>query len=237
MFRARIELLSGIRAMETSDFSFSIETKSGEDDAGSFNGIASTSDMDLHGDIIEPGAFGKISAMLPMFRNHDPNQQIGGWPAFEQDGTKLKVKGQLDLDIAVARDTHSLLKKGFLTGISVGFHPDKMDYDPQTGVRRIKKALLVEASIVPIPANQKARVRSVKSLGVLGSLASVSGWLRDCGFTEREIDIIVTKGFGELLGTKLLPFLAIDNHYPLDEASVATDVRALLSQMKGQCHV
>jgi HK97 family phage prohead protease len=223
--------------MDTSDFRISIETKSGEDDAGSFTGVASTSDMDLHGDIIEPGAFGNIKDMLPMFRNHDANQQIGGWPSFEQDGNKLKVKGQLDLDIAIARDTHSLLKKGFLTGISVGFHPDKMDYDPESGVRRIKKALLVEASIVPIPANQKARVRSVKSLGVLGSLASVKGWLRDCGFTESDIDIVVNKGFGELLGKDRLPFTGIDNHFPLDEARVATDVRALLSQLKGQCHV
>jgi hypothetical protein len=56
------------------------------------------------------------------------------------------------------------------------------------------RSLLVEASIVPIPANQKARIRSVKSLGVLGSLASVSGWLRDCGFTGSEIDIVVNKG-------------------------------------------
>jgi HK97 family phage prohead protease len=225
--------------MDFSDFSFSIETKSGDDEAGSFTGIASTSDLDLQGDVIEPGAFGKVSKMLPMFRNHNPDQQLGGWTAFEQDGTKLKVKGQLDLEIAIARDTHSLLKKGFLTGISVGYHPhrDGVEYDAKTGIRHIKKALLVEASIVPIPANQKARIRSVKSLGALDSLASVSGWLRNSGFEDGEIDVIVNKGFAELFGTKRLPFTGIDDHYPLDVASVTTDVRALLSQLKGQYHV
>jgi hypothetical protein len=66
--------------------------------------------------------------------------------------------------------------------------------NPRTSASTKVRSLLVEASIVPIPANQKARIRSVKSLGVLGSLASVSGWLRDCGFTESEIDIVVNKG-------------------------------------------
>lgn len=223
--------------LDTTDFRFTIGKSSDDDEPGSFEGVASTSDMDLHGDIIEAGAFGKVSGTLPMFRNHDPNQQIGGWPLLEQQGKKLTVKGQLDLDLAIARDVHSLLKKGFLTGISVGFHPDEMDYDPKTGTRRIKKALLVEASIVPIPANQKARIRSVKNLGVLASRAAAAGWLRESGFSEAEVETILTKGIDALIGGMRLPFTAIDDHQPLDEASVATDVRALMSQLKGQCHV
>lgn len=227
--------------MDTTDFSFSIEIKKAPDDfdVGSFTGVASTSDLDLQGDIIEPGAFGTITHSIPMFRNHDPNQQIGGWTEFKQDGPRLQVAGQLDLDIANARDTYSLLKKGFLTGISVGYHPKKggIVYDEKTGVRRITKALLVEASVVPVPANQKARIRSVKSLGVLGSIDNVKGWLRESGFDDREIEIIMTKGFADLVGNKPLPFTGIDNHFPLDEARVATDVRALLTQLKGQCHV
>lgn len=207
--------------------------KSDAEDVATFTGVASTSDIDLHGDIIEPNAFGKIAKNLPMLRNHDMDQHIGGWREFEQDGKLLKVEGAVTLLTERGRETHALMKQGFLTGISVGFRPKAggVQYDDQTGVRRIKKATLLEASVVSIPANQAARVRSVKSEGVLKSREALTDWLRGCGFTVAECDTVITKGFASLLDAARLPFTGIDGHFPLDDAAVEKELRGLLTQM------
>lgn len=318
-----------------SDLACAFETKEVGDDVATFSGIASTSDVDLHNDIIEAGAFEPIARKnggepdVIMLRDHDTTQVIGGWKQFTQRGNQLLVEGELCLQVEKARETYALLKRGYLSGLSVGFMPDKngMHWDKGSGRRVIKKALLKECSIVALPANRGARVLNVKSEDAIIELLATSG------MCEVEIDILMQDGIDALIELRKdrqsrkgpnvtpkkpwgdvnyadpgyqdddvhrypihtepniraawsyinmprnqrpysaeqlkrikarivaawkdkidpkgppshqdskdesglrLPFTGIDDHYALEETSVVTDVRALLSQMKGQCHV
>lgn len=213
--------------------------KSDDGEIALFKGVASTGDIDLHGDIIEPGAFGEINAKrIPLLRDHDCSSVIGGWKEFSQDGKHLKVAGAISLsgDVPRGRETYTLMKQGFLSGISVGFRPKAggVTYDENTGIRRIKKATLLEASIVSIPANQGARVRSIKSDGVLISREVTIEWLKGNGFDEHEIDIVMARGFNALIGEKRLPFTSIDVDMSGNDLA---EVRGLLNQMERHSHV
>lgn len=231
--------------MDTSDLCWKdFESKQDGEDVATFSGVASTSDLDLHGDIMEPGCFGSISKKLPILRDHNLNHLIGGWSEFVQDGKNLKVQGAISLspDVPKGRETYTLMKQGFLTGISVGYRvkPGGAMWDDASGVRRIKKAHLLEASIVSIPANQNARVRSVKCDGVLISRLAMREWLKDNGFGDAEIDIAMTKGLEALVPVERAPpLVGIDGHLPLDtETALATELRGLLTAyQERRCHV
>lgn len=176
----RVKITPRIAAMgnQYSDLNCTFEIIKAEGDSvARFSGIASTSDIDQHNDIIEAGAFDPIpTKMAPdgqaipdvmMLRDHDRSEIIGGWRSFKTEGRQLRVEGELALEVAKARETHALMKRGYLSGLSVGFAIRNMkdiDYDQNSGRRTIKKALLRECSIVGFPANNRARVLNVKSL-------------------------------------------------------------------------
>jgi len=180
-----------------SDLDCSFEVKSEGDSVATFTGVASTSDTDSHNDIIEAGAFEPIETKLApggelipnvmMLRDHDRSQVIGGWRSFEQHGKRLIVEGELALEVPKARETYALMKRGFLSGLSVGFAVTDRKHlmvDERTGRRTIKKALLQECSIVGFPANRNARITNVKT--------EIDALLADEGFDEVE-------GVGRLL--------------------------------------
>jgi len=176
------------------------ETKSSDDDTATFSGVLSTGEKDLHDDIIEPGAFGKDLHNIPLLRDHNPSKQIGILNRFDQDGDKLRVDGKIILspDVQIARETYALMKAKMLNGMSVGFRVKRggATFDENTGVRRITRALLLEGSIVAMPANQGARVRGVKH--ALSSRDMMREWLSENGFAANEIDIAMRKGFDAL---------------------------------------
>jgi Escherichia/Staphylococcus phage prohead protease len=180
------------------------ETKSVSDDKATFSGVASTSDIDLGQDIIEAGAFGKSLTDVVLLRDHNPSKVIGMLSEFEQDGKHLRVAGEIGFDTDTARETYTLMKRGYLTGISPGFVVKKGGsvWDESEQVRRIKKAEMVECSIVAIPANQRARVRNVKSLL---QRVGARDFLFDLGFEEDEVEVLVTKGFDALLRDEAPP--------------------------------
>ena len=193
--------------------------------------------MDIHGDIIEPGAFGTNLHDIPMYRDHDREKMLGGWRSFVQEGEKLKVEGAILLKNSngdprpVAVNTYSLMKSGFLTGISVGFRPKPggVIFDEEKNIRRIKKAWLLEASIVSMPAQPKARIRSVKSMTGDG----LCDWLEECGFGADEITILMTKGFDALLKQEV----AVPRFLPKRDAEQSGDQLALgatlVEEMRG----
>lgn len=188
--------------MDFTDLKFAdFETKAASDDTAQFSGVLSTAEKDLHDDIIEPGAFGASLSSIPLLRDHDSSKLIGKLTRFDQDGDKLRVDGLVTLaaDVPIGRETYTLMKQGFLTGMSVGFRIKKggATFDESTGVRRIKKAHLLEGSIVGIPANLGARVRGVKH--ALSSRDCMRAWLIENGFAENEADIAMRKGFDALV--------------------------------------
>jgi uncharacterized protein len=221
---------------------FDIETKAANEEVGEFVGVASSSDKDLTGDIIEPHAFGVVNARsIPLLRDHDPRQIIGGWKSIEytEGGTKLKVAGEIGLSDSIprGRETFELLKRGWLNGISVGFRCTETPVmDEVKKVRRIKSALLLECSLVAIPANPHARVRNVKSF----TRPDLAEWLTEYGLSGDDINTVMTRGFDALCGFELPPrklITEIDGHPAKDPTdTIVTAVRGLLTSMRGQSH-
>ncbi len=162
-----------------------------------FSGYGSVfGNVDSYGDVVAPGAFRaslaehKDAGTSPlMLLNHDAWEQlpIGIWTSLEEDAYGLKITGQL-LDTAMGRDTYTALKSGAISGLSIGFRVKAFEVrqtqdDP---LRTITEADLIEVSVVTLPANVKARVQAVKSMGQEMSVRDLEALLRDVGLSKSE---------------------------------------------------
>jgi len=147
---------------ETKDFSIKIK---GLDSAGqgSFEGLLAVyNNVDLGGDLIEPGAFSKTLASgrsVPLLWQHDPHQPIGTLTLIDGPDA-LRVKGQLLMEIPTAKDAYTLLKSGVIKGMSIGY--DTIKESIENGVRHLKELRLWEGSIVTFPMNEAAMVTGIK---------------------------------------------------------------------------
>ena len=146
--------------------------------AGAFEGYASLFNVvDLGRDMVLPGAFRdslstRGAAGVKLLWQHDAAQVIGSWLSIAEDSRGLFVRGQLNLDVAKAREVYALMKDGAVDGLSIGFRTQKSVTDPATGVRRLQKVDLWEISIVTFPMLPNARVSSVKHLDAKARLAA-----------------------------------------------------------------
>jgi len=164
------------------DFGCEFECRDEGDDVAAFTGIASTNREDAYGTVIEPGAFEPIGHVV-LLRDHNKSWVLGGFRSFEQHGNELLVEGELNLGVEKARETYALMKRGHLTGLSVGFNvPDPerdIVHDQKSRRRHIRKAVLRECSIVAFPATPGAAITSVRS---------VDEWLSAHGVEREELD-------------------------------------------------
>jgi HK97 family phage prohead protease len=151
--------------------------------------------VDSYGDVIAPGAFAKSLAsikmggkpMPAMLLSHNPEAlPVGVWTEMAEDGHGLRVKGKL-LDTTSGMDTYKALKAGAITGLSIGFRPVEyaLRAKPDEPRRTLKSVDLLEVSIVGFPANDKARVMSVKAEEIT-TIRDLERTLRDAGFTKSE---------------------------------------------------
>ncbi len=137
---------------------------------GAFEGYASLFGVvDLGRDLVVPGAFRETLATRPprqvkLLWQHDPSHPLGVWVEIVEDARGLKVRGQLDLTVAKAREVHALMRSGAVDGLSIGFRTERSRRDPATGVRRLEKLDLWEISIVTFPMLPGARVAAVKGV-------------------------------------------------------------------------
>lgn len=152
--------------------------------------------VDSYGDVIAPGAFAKslaehqASGTAPMmFLNHDAfnSLPIGRWTDMVEDGYGLKITGEL-LDTTMGRDTYVALKAGAITGLSIGFYAKKFTVGTKADEprRTLEEVELIEVSVVGLPANAKARVQAVKSMGESMTVRDLEQLLRDCGLSKSE---------------------------------------------------
>ena len=139
--------------------------KSQVHDDGTFEGYLSTfGNIDSYGDVIRQGAFKKTIAengTFPTLWQHDTYEPIGRFAELREDDYGLWVKGELNQDTQRGREAYALLKQGALNGLSIGFSTLKDSWDGD--VRNIQEIKLWEGSLVTFPANELARVTSVRS--------------------------------------------------------------------------
>jgi len=151
--------------METHDLAF--EVKEVGDD-GVFSGYAAIfNNVDLGNDKILPGAFieslQRNKGKIPIYADH--RTHIGYNLQAEEDSRGLKVKGQLNLEVQLAREKHALAKQakevGGKMGLSIGYSTIDRAYEDD--VRLLKKLDLFEYSLTAIPMNPKASVTAIKT--------------------------------------------------------------------------
>jgi HK97 family phage prohead protease len=143
--------------------------KSVDEERRVITGIATTPDVDRQGDIVDPlGA--KFAKDLPLFLQHDSTQIVGrvrfgkatkdGIP-FEATIPNVKEPGTLKDRVDEAWQS---VKYKLITGVSIGFRPvEGMIEAIKTGLKFLAYEIL-ELSLVPIPANAKASILTIKSL-------------------------------------------------------------------------
>lgn len=168
---------------------------------GVIEGYASTfGGIDSYGDTIQPGAFatslesGKMPLMLWM---HDRNAPIGRWLEMREDSRGLYATGQLNMETTKGREAYAHLRDRDISGMSIGYQLPAGAVDIQDGVRVLKSIDLIEVSIVSMPADDRARVLTVKH-GKPGTLRELQHALQEMGFSRREAASIAQKGFDGL---------------------------------------
>jgi len=137
-------------------------------DAGVFSGYASLFGVvDSGGDMVMAGAFArsliKRGALgVKMLWQHQAAEPIGLWTTIVEDARGLKVEGRLDLSVARAREALSLMRKGAIDGLSIGFRTLRATTEKSSGVRRLHEIDLWEISVVTFPMLPQARIGAVK---------------------------------------------------------------------------
>lgn len=197
--------------------SFEFKVDDGADAARTFTGYGSVFDtIDSYGDTIVKGAFkgslkewkskGKLPKLLLqhgggwLMASADDMVPIGKWEEMKEDDHGLFVRGRLfDLDTDRAKAVYVAMKEGELDGLSIGFRTKKWKFDEDTDIRTLTEIELWECSIVTFPANDPARISSVKADGMLPTERDFETFLRDAGFSTRQAKVIVADGFEHYL--------------------------------------
>jgi len=142
--------------------------KSFDDEQRTITGIASTPTLDRQGDIFEPlGA--TFAKSIPLLVHHDHSKPIGlAVLTATRDGiefvatlAKVATPGTLRDRID---DAWESLKAGLFKGVSLGFRPLGDGLKAlKNGRFHLLKTEIYELSLVTVPANVEATIRSIKS--------------------------------------------------------------------------
>ena len=173
-------------------------------ETGQFSGLASDweTEPDSQGDIIHKGAFQqaleyhrKQNTRPAFLWSHKAELPLGHWISVRETERGLEVTGQLNLDVAKAREVYSLMKTGSI-GLSIGFMLSKDGAAERNGVREILDiARLPEISAVALPANSRARIHEIKQ----SPRAFEKAPIERIGLSRREAKRAVAGGYSRLV--------------------------------------
>lgn len=130
-------------------------------------GYASRTVPDRQGDVVAAGAFSKtlaewakVGRAPPLLWQHKMDQPIGKIVRLDEDAEGLAMTADLFTGSDRGKHVYDLIKCGILYGLSIGFTP-RLAYKNNFSHRVITQADLFEISLVTIPANAQAVVRTV----------------------------------------------------------------------------
>ncbi|HVY13506.1 MAG TPA: HK97 family phage prohead protease [Alphaproteobacteria bacterium] len=126
--------------------------------------------VDAQRETVAKGAFGrsltqwqKAARKPAMLWMHDAAKPVGVWENLREDSSGLAVEGKLAIRTQSGADAYELLKMGAVTGLSIGYRTLQSRVDAKSRVRTLTDVDLFEVSLVTFPANEFARIHSVKS--------------------------------------------------------------------------
>jgi HK97 family phage prohead protease len=174
-----------------------------DDEAGAFSGYGAIfGNVDSYGEIIKRGAFaetlsewksrGKWPKMLlqhgGMGVTSDDMLPVGQWTSMKEDSKGLWVEGRLfAMNTERGQYIYEGLKSGALDSMSIGFQTIDSATETRDGetYRLLTKIKLWEVSIVTFPANDKAKISSVKNF-TPDELRELEAILRDRGLSRSD---------------------------------------------------
>lgn len=202
----------------TKDLSFKLELKENSDDLDfvTLEGLASTfGNIDRTGDVIEKGAFKNTIKLMKsgervvrLLNQHRMDQPIGIVDSLKETDEGLFMVARMPRENSMVKDMVPLLKMKALSDFSIGFNITESE-NLDNGNRIIKEIDLWEVSVVTIPANEKAKITSVKKdseeekivdihkAEAITSKRDFERTLRDSGLFTRKAAEILTKRFNE----------------------------------------
>lgn len=188
----------------TRDFDFEIKAV---EKNGQFTGYGSVFGVkDSYGEVVAPGAFkASIKARnasgrkMPVLWQHRSGEPLGVYDVVKEDATGLWLEGRLLVDdVARAKEAQALMKAGAVTGLSIGYFVIADSYNEKDKIRTLTELDLQETSIVTFPANDEARVETVKTklqAGQQPTLREFEELLREKGFSRADAEHIAVHGF------------------------------------------
>jgi Escherichia/Staphylococcus phage prohead protease len=119
-------------------------------------------------DVVVKGAFdatlkkrrGK-SILMPVLWCHNAEIPIGGVTAARSDSHGLYIEALLDLETRAGKEAYSAIAKRYSASLSMGYRTVRDSYDGK-GNRLLHEVELMEASVVPLPANEAATILSAR---------------------------------------------------------------------------
>ncbi len=156
-------------------------------------GYLSRPEVDSDNDLIEAGAWDDAKAdAVALCWQHDLKSPIGKWCKLEVRSDGLYGQAEISEEFELGKQAAALVRQGALSGLSVGFNvPNRsqniLEKEMDVGgrkrrVRTIKKATLIECSLVTRPALESARITRA---------ATDYMALKGAGLTPREIDLVL----------------------------------------------
>lgn len=158
-----------------------------------FEGYLSTyGNIDRGGDIVEKGCFDEsLKEMRPdLLWQHNYGEVLGIFTDISSDEKGLFVKGKMPKDDSLVKGrVIPQMKVGSVRSMSIGYFVEESSYD-EDNIRHIKKAVLVEGSLVSQPMNEKAEVTGMKSLSIedaekIKTKRELEDALRDLGVSQK----------------------------------------------------
>lgn len=186
-------------------FEMTLTKKAGSD--GAFSGYASVWGVkDSYREIVAKGAFLESLAetaakgrKLPILWQHRSDEPIGHWDVLREDGKGLFGEGTLWLEeTPYARLAKRGMASGAISGLSIGYFVRSDSYDEVNRLRTLTKLDLREISVVTDPANDEARVDTIKAKLAAGELITEREFgklLRERGFSRADADALADGGF------------------------------------------
>lgn len=130
---------------------------------GAFEAILSVPTKDRDGEIVDAGAFNPLPPRINIDVDHamTVEKTVGSGVPF-YDGEVLKIKGTF-ASTQLGQDVRTLVNEGHIDSLSVAYMSSVYEVDEKDGLPHLRKAELLNAGIVGIPANREAIITMSKT--------------------------------------------------------------------------